>query len=95
MYCNSTKAGRSKLKLTFMRTNYWGARSRDYTYRARKPTKWTNLNRYMSVSTDIEEKRFVAFVHTIDYHYYGYIMFIYPDLGASLFFCVGDLFLNR
>ena len=37
--------------------------------------KWTNLNRYISKSTDIDEKRFVVFEHTIDQLFYGYVHF--------------------
>ena len=54
-----------------------------------KPTigkKWTILNRYISVTTDIDEKKFFGFEHTT-YHFLM-IMFIYSvlDTIVSFFF---------
>ena len=35
--------------------------------------KWSNLNQHISVSTNIDEKRFVVFKHIINNLSYGYV----------------------
>ena len=48
--------------------------------------KWTDLNRHISVSIDIDEKRFVVFEHIINHLFSGYGSL--PQLGYyfSIFF---------
>ena len=41
--------------------------------RATNGRKLTNLNRYISIITDIDEKSFVIFEHTINQPSFGYV----------------------
>ena len=40
--------------------------------------KWTILNRYISVNTDFDEKRYVLFEHTINRLSFGYVCLPQP-----------------
>ena len=52
----------------------WGARSRDQNFtRPKMGKKVTSLNRYISVITDIDEKIFAVFEHTINRLSFGYV----------------------
>ena len=52
--------------------------------------KFMNLNQYMSVVTDTDEKQFMVFEHTINHHSFGYVC--YPSLNTV--FLVLHLFLT-
>ena len=55
----------------FIRTEFGGARSCDRKFTGQKSTKkFTNLNRYISVSTDIDEKSFVIFERTLNHLFF-------------------------
>ena len=80
-----------------MRNEFGGARSRDPNFTDRKLQESTNLNAYMSVSTDIDEKRFVAFEHIINHLCFGYVCLPYLNTFCSFFlnfFFFSYLFLN-
>ena len=50
----------------------------------------TNLNRYISIVTDIDEKSFVVFEHTINHLSFGYVRFSQLEYYFSCFasFCL-------
>ena len=50
-----------------MRTKFGDAQSRDCNFRGRKSKKLDNIDPYIMVNTDIDEKKFVVFEHT-KYH---------------------------
>ena len=76
----------------FRQTKFGGARSRDQNFTGRKwAKKLTNLNRYISVTTDIDEKRFVIFERTINHFSFGYVRL--PQL-EYYFSCFGIFFLT-
>ena len=55
-----------------MQTEFRDARSRDQNfYRPKMGRKLTNLNRCISVITDIDEKWFAIFEHSINYLSFG------------------------
>ena len=55
-------------------------------YRPKVGRKWTILNRYISVITDIDEKWSVIFEHTINWLSFGYVHLPQPDYYFSSFF---------
>ena len=61
-------------KSLLMQTEFRDAMSCDQNfYRPKMGKKLTSLNRYISVITDIDEKWFVIFEHTINHLSFGYI----------------------
>ena len=68
----------------FMQTKFGGVRSRDQNLPAQSGKKWTILNRYISVITNIDEKyEFVVFEHTINCLSFGYVYL--PQLEYHFF----------
>ena len=60
--------------VTFTLTKFGDARLRNCDFvRPKIRKKWTGLTRFISINTNIDEKRFVAFEHTINHHSSGYI----------------------
>ena len=47
--------------------------------------KWTNLNQYISINTDIDEKWFVIFKHTFNHLSFGYAHLAQLEYYFSLF----------
>ena len=54
--------------------------------------KWTNLNQYISVSTNINEEWFVIFEHTINHLFLGYVYLPQREYNFSFFFLAFYLF---
>ena len=55
-----------------VRTEFGDVRSREQNFIGQKlENRWTNLNRYISISTDIDKNWFVIFEHTMNYLFYG------------------------
>ena len=54
--------------------------------------KWTILNRYISVITDIDEKWFVIFEHTINCFSFGYVRLPQLEYYFSSFFFLFSYF---
>ena len=67
-----------------MLTEFRDVQSPDRNFRGQK--KWTNLNQYISVSTDIDEERFVGFEYTIDHLSSGYVYLHQLEYYFFLFF---------
>ena len=55
--------------------------------------KWSNMNQYISVSTDIDEKQFVVFEHITIHLSYSYVHL--PRLTWILFFFFFSGFLSN
>ena len=73
----------------FRQTEYWGAQSRGQNFTGQK---WTILNRYISVITDIGEKWFVIFEHTINWISFSYVHLPQLEYYFSFFFLFSYFF---